>query len=131
MDEGSTLYRGGHVARDDWAALLEAGAVGNTNTRFFDAAGRPVALLDDRTIAISWDQLRAIRTVVAIAAGVERAAAIRGALATGGIDILVTDEATAEAMLGTDGPAAGRPRSPAGADRLEAGHERDGDAPSG
>lgn len=115
MDEESTLFRGGHVARDDWAALLAAGAVGNANTRFFDAAGRPVALLDDRTIAISWDQLRSIRTVVAIAAGVERAAAIRGALATGSIDILVTDEATAEAML----EAAGRPRRAAIARRRE------------
>ena len=52
---------------------------------------------------------------MAVAAGVERAAAIRGALATGSIDILVTDEATAEAML----QAAGRPRRAAIARRRE------------
>jgi DNA-binding transcriptional regulator LsrR (DeoR family) len=104
MDVASTLYQGGHVGRDDWARLIEAGAVGNVNTRFVDAAGQPVELLDRRTIAITWDELRAIPTVVAIAAGVERAAAIRGALATRSVDILVTDEATAAAMLGTDGP---------------------------
>lgn len=103
MDAASTLFSGGHVARDDWARLIEAGAVGNVNTRFFDAAGEPVELLDRRTIAITWAELRAIPTVVAVAAGVDRAAAIRGALATRSIDILVTDEATAEAMLRTDG----------------------------
>lgn len=105
MDEGSTLHSGGHVSREDWARLLEAGAVGNVNTLFFDAEGEPVTLLDRRTIAISWDELRAIPTVVAVAAGVERADAIRGALATRSIDILVTDGATAEAMLNGAGPA--------------------------
>ena len=55
--------------RDDWARLLAAGAVGNVNTRFFDAMGVPVELLDRRTIAITWDELRAIPTVVAVAAG--------------------------------------------------------------
>ena len=78
MDEVSTLYMGGHVPRDDWAQLLDAGAVGNVNTRFFDATGEPVTLLDRRTIAISWDELRSVPTVVAIAAGVERADAIPG-----------------------------------------------------
>jgi DNA-binding transcriptional regulator LsrR (DeoR family) len=102
MDEGSTLHMGGHVPPDDWARLLEAGAVGNVNTRFFDALGMPVELLDRRTIAITWDELRAIRTVVAVAAGTERAVAIGGALATGCIDILVTDGVTAEAMLRGD-----------------------------
>ena len=117
MDEGSTLYMGGHVPREDWARLIDAGAVGNVNTRFFDATGKPVRLLDRRTIAISWDELRAIPTVVAVAAGVQRADAIRGALATRSIDILVTDGATAEAMLDGAGPTrrariATRPRAP-------------------
>jgi DNA-binding transcriptional regulator LsrR (DeoR family) len=107
MDELSTLYMGGHVPREDWARLLDAGAIGNVNTRFFDAGGEPVTLLDRRTIAISWEELRAVPTVVAVAAGVERADAIRGALATRSIDILVTDGATAEAMLGGPNPTSG------------------------
>jgi hypothetical protein len=40
--------------------------------------------------------------VVAIAAGVARVAAIRGALATGAVDVLVTDQATAAAILRAD-----------------------------
>lgn len=105
MDAASTLHRGGHVGNADWARLLDAGAVGNINTRFFDRSGSPVELLDGRTIAITWAELRAIPTVVAVACGPERAAAIRGALATGSVGILVTDEATAEAILREDGPA--------------------------
>ncbi|MGZ6295070.1 MAG: sugar-binding transcriptional regulator [Candidatus Limnocylindrales bacterium] len=99
MDERATLFTGGHVGRADWAHLLEAGAVGNTNTRFFDRRGRPVAAIDRRTIAISWEELRAIPTVVAVAAGSAKLAAIEGALRTGAIDMLVTDEVTARGIL--------------------------------
>jgi DNA-binding transcriptional regulator LsrR (DeoR family) len=100
MDTASTLFRGGHVAPADWAALRAAGAVGNMNTRFFDRTGQPVELLEGRTIAITWQDLRAIPTVVAVAAGPDRADAIRGAIATGCVDVLVTDEATAQELLG-------------------------------
>jgi hypothetical protein len=43
--------------------------------------------------------------VVAVAGGSGKVAAIRGALATGVVDVLVTDEATAEAILTADVPA--------------------------
>lgn len=101
IDADTTLLRGGHVSPEDWRLLVEAGAVGNVNTRFFDAAGRPVGNLDRRTIAIEWRDLRAIPTVVAIAAGAEKVAAIRGALVTGAIDVLVTDDLTANELLET------------------------------
>ena len=99
MEEGGTLVAGRHVDPRDWRQLVEAGAVGNVNTRFFDAAGRPVANLEPRTIAISWKDLRSTPTVVAVAAGSEKTAAIKGALCTGCIDILVTDEPTARSLL--------------------------------
>jgi len=99
MDTASTLFRGGHVERSDWAKLIKAGAVGNVNIRFFDRDGAPVELLEGRTIAITTRDLAAIPTVVAVAVGNDGAAAIRGAIATGCVDILVTDEATAVALL--------------------------------
>jgi DNA-binding transcriptional regulator LsrR (DeoR family) len=99
MEPGATLYTGGHVGRDDWKRLVAAGAVGNMNTRFFDAAGEPVALLEGRTIAISWDALRAIPTVIAVATGRDRTAAIQGALETRAVEILVTDDVTARSLL--------------------------------
>jgi deoxyribonucleoside regulator len=116
MDTASTLFRGGHVGRSDWARLIEAGAVGNMNTRFFDREGAPVELLEGRTIAISWRELRAIPTVVAVAVGQDRAEAIRGALATRCVDILVTDEATATALLGSSRMTRRRRRTDASSD---------------
>ena len=79
--------------------LLAAGAVGSLNTRFFDALGQPAGNLDERTIAMSWEDLRAIPTVIAVAAGPKKAAAIVGALRSGAVDVLVTDEVTASLML--------------------------------
>ncbi len=102
MDESSTLYRGRHVNPEDWARLLAAGAIGDVNTRFFDAHGRSVGDLDGRTIGLTWEDLGRIPTVVAVAAGRGKVEAIRGALATGCIDILVTDEATALAVRAAD-----------------------------
>ena len=99
MDDGSTLARGRHVSASDRHELVAAGAVGNMNTRFFDAAGLPVGALEARTIAVSWEQLRTIPTVVAVASGVHKAAAVRGAVRSGCIDVLVTDEPVASRLL--------------------------------
>ena len=99
MGDDATLMRVGHLDQADRARLLKSGAVGTINGRFFDALGRPVGLLDGRTIALSWDQLAAIPTVIAVAAGPTKIAAIAGALETGCLDVLVTNEATARSLL--------------------------------
>ena len=51
-----------------------------------------------RSIAIPIDRLRAVPRVIAVAAGAAKAPAIRGALATGIINVLVTDAAAAAAL---------------------------------
>lgn len=99
MHDAATLVRGGHVSPQDRRRLLKHGAVGNMNTRFFDAAGRPTGDLEARTVAVSWQQLRAIPTVIAVAAGEYKAAAIAGAAHSGCIDVLVTDEPAARRLL--------------------------------
>jgi len=99
MMEGGTLVEGRHVNPADWRHLVRAGAVGNMNLRFFDSAGRPIGELEPRTIAIEWADLRAVPTVVAVAAGANKVEAIRGALRSGCIDVLITDEPTARAIL--------------------------------
>jgi len=100
VSAAATMFRYGEVAARDHARLLAAGAVGSMNTRFFDGDGRPVDVLEDRTIALEWDQLRAIPTVVAIAAGPAKRAAIAGALRSGAVDVLITDQTTAVLLLG-------------------------------
>ena len=99
MADDATLLRVGHLDRGDRERLLHSGAVGTLNGRFFDALGRPVGHLERRTIAITWDQMAAIPTVVAVAAGPTKTDAIAGALETGCVDVLVTDESTARNLL--------------------------------
>ncbi len=67
--------------------------------RFFPSEGEPVHVLDDRLIAIEWAELKKIPLVVAMAAGLEKRDAILGALRAGCMDVLITDEATARAVL--------------------------------
>jgi deoxyribonucleoside regulator len=99
MAPEATLLRASHLLDSDHEALLAQGAVGSMNARFFNASGEPAGHLDRRTVAISWSELAAIPTVIAVAAGESKAAAIRGAARTGCVDVLVIDEPTAAALL--------------------------------
>ncbi|MBL8126212.1 MAG: helix-turn-helix domain-containing protein [Chloroflexia bacterium] len=105
MDAQATLFRASHVLSADRDALLAQGAVGSMNARFYDAQGQPVGHLDRRTVAISWDELRAVPTVIAVAAGPAKCEAIRGAARSGCVDVLVTDELTAQRLVSGEPPA--------------------------
>jgi deoxyribonucleoside regulator len=116
LGEEASLVRYGHLEPRDRARLIAGGAIGDLCGRFFRADGR-VALedLDRRTIAIEWDELRAIPTVVAVAAGRHKADAIRGALRTGCLNVLITDEPTASLILAAETHQFDRPSGEAGA----------------
>lgn len=102
LNDSAPLVRYGHLSTQDRQRLARSGAVGDVCARFFNAQGEPVVDLDNRLVAIEREQLTRIPTVVAVATGPDKYAAIRGALHTGYIDVLVTDEATAQ-HLGRDG----------------------------
>ena len=129
MEPAATLPQGGHVSPVDWRLLVEQGAVGNMNTRFFDADGRPLAALERRTIAVEWRDLRAISTVVAVASGIEKVAAISGALRSECVDVLITDETTATRLL-MDDSGVGRRRSTAHAGALAGSGSRSREEPA-
>jgi len=99
LDESAPLVHYGHISPQDRRRLLDAGAVGDMCTRFFTPEGEPVHVLDDRLIAIEWDELKRIPLVVAMAAGLDKRDAILGALRAGCINVLVTDEPTTRAVL--------------------------------
>jgi DNA-binding transcriptional regulator LsrR (DeoR family) len=99
LSSSATVVREGDLRPKDYATLLDSGAVGNVNLRYFDIDGRPVNVLEDRTIAVTWEELRAIPSVVAIAGGRDKAQAILGALRSGCIDVLITDELTAGRLM--------------------------------
>jgi DNA-binding transcriptional regulator LsrR (DeoR family) len=93
-DSGNTL------SDEDLSSLRAAQAVGDVCLHYFDAAGKPVeSALDDRVIAISAKQLLAIPRRIGFAGGKRKVDAILAAAKGNWIDVLITDSATAEALL--------------------------------
>jgi DNA-binding transcriptional regulator LsrR (DeoR family) len=104
LDPDAPLVRYGHLSPSDRDRLLAAGAVGDVGTHFFTAEGERVSVLDERLIAIEWAQLEKIPTVIALASGRAKTHAIIGALRSKLVDILVTDEDTAQLVIGAARP---------------------------
>jgi len=78
---------------DDLAAQEAAGDI---CLHFFKEDGRAVhSPVEGRVIGVTFDQLRAIPRVVAVAGGTRKRHALLGALRTGLLDVLVTDQFTA------------------------------------
>jgi deoxyribonucleoside regulator len=75
--------------------------VGQLAGRFFDAEGKQVDLaIHRRLVSLDLTDLRTTRTIVVLAAGPAKKAAVEGALRGGLIDVLVCDRDLAEALTG-------------------------------
>ncbi len=80
--------------------LRERGAVGDICLRFFDQHGTPVLTpLNDRVIGMQLEQLQRVPRSVGIAGGRRKLQAIQGALRGRWINVLITDRATAAALV--------------------------------
>lgn len=100
----SSLLRSGVLGADEIADLRARGAVGDLVVHPFDAEGRFIAPeMAARAIAIGIADLRRVRRVVAVAAGAAKGDAIRGALASGIVRVLITDRAAADRVLRPEG----------------------------
>lgn len=94
------LWKSGFLNNNDAAKLKASGAVGAICGRFFDGNGQKCwGQLDDRTIGLNLDELRRIRHKICIASGKEKVPAILGALRGKLLNVLITDENTAENLL--------------------------------
>jgi DNA-binding transcriptional regulator LsrR (DeoR family) len=99
-DSSSSLVHARVLTDDDLGRLLSEGAVGDLILYPFDADGRFVAdQLGGRAVAVTTDQLAGIPRVIAVAGGALKAEAIAGALSTGIVRMLVTDEPAAERIV--------------------------------
>jgi DNA-binding transcriptional regulator LsrR (DeoR family) len=85
----------------DVADLRANGAVGELLVYPVRADGTFIEV-DPPPIAASVDQLRGTKRVMVVAGGASKGVAIRGALRTGLVTMLVTDDAAAEKMLAQD-----------------------------
>ena len=100
VEPSKMLARSGNIfSESELSEVAEAGGVGDIGLRFFDGDGCPVkTTLDDRVIGISLEELTRIDRVIALAGGRAKTEAIRGALKTGAVNVLITDKFTAERL---------------------------------
>jgi DNA-binding transcriptional regulator LsrR (DeoR family) len=97
----SILMREGKIVTvQDLESLQHNGAVGDLNLRFFNENGKRVqSNFDQRVIGLTLDEIQGIERVVGVAGGAAKVSAIRGALAGKLVDVLVTDQITAQRVL--------------------------------
>lgn len=88
------------ITDGEFAALREAGAVGDISGRFYDSVGRPVpSEVDDRVVGLTLDQQGSIGVRIGIAGGPEKRDALRTAVSCGLVTVVVTDTDSAFALL--------------------------------
>lgn len=100
VEPSGMLARSGNVfSSRELKDLTESGTVGDMSLRFFDAEGNGVkSPLDDRVIGMTLEELEKVDRVIAMAGGKAKTEAIRGALKTGIVDLLITDKFTAQRL---------------------------------
>lgn len=101
LEPSALLASSGNVFSSEELNWLQSKrAVGDICLRYFDQQGRPVqSLYNERVIGMDLEQISKVKRSVAIAGGVPKLAAIRGALIGKHINVLVTDLTTAKALL--------------------------------
>lgn len=96
----SGFVRAGLMTPAEIEGMLADGAVGDLAWRVYARNGTAYPCeLNERIIGITLDDLRRIPLTIAVAAGQHKALAIAGALRTGAINVLCTDDSTASAVL--------------------------------
>ncbi|NIA70181.1 sugar-binding transcriptional regulator [Pelagibius litoralis] len=80
--------------------LIEAGAVGDILGQFLDARGQLVDHpINDRVIGVGMKDLFDMKSVILAAGGAHKVPILAAALGSGAVDVFISDEDTAEAVL--------------------------------
>jgi DNA-binding transcriptional regulator LsrR (DeoR family) len=104
MNDEATVLKAGALSQNDFLYLKMHGAVGDILCHFFDKQGNVLTTpLEERLVTTPLDVLKSLANVTAVAAGKNKREAINGALALGYIDILITDEDTAQWLIDNKG----------------------------
>ncbi|GAB4128255.1 MAG: sugar-binding transcriptional regulator [Roseiflexaceae bacterium] len=96
----SGFVRSGFVGVGELEQLRQDGAIGDMGGQILtrDGQAHPCSY-NQRMIGLTLEELRQIPTTMAVAAGEEKAAAILGALRTGVVDVICTDDRAADGVL--------------------------------
>jgi len=99
-DETSVLVDSGYLTAADVAGLVRRGAVGDVLGRYIDAAGGIVdPELDERTVGLPLENLRAATHSIAVISGPTKHAVADAVVSSGLCTVLVTDEETATTII--------------------------------
>lgn len=100
VDENANVIRHGYVHPVEVRAMRRGGAVGDVLCRFIDKKGRELDFpLHDRVIGLPLESYRDGPQMVAVSGGMDKIPAIRAALQGDFINIFITDEKTANALM--------------------------------
>jgi len=92
---------GNAIAEADQEVLRSLGAVGDICLRFFGESGTLIeSELDQKVIGIRPEQLMSVPRRIAVAGGIRKLAALRGALLGGWVNVLITDSVAARELIG-------------------------------
>lgn len=96
----ATVVKDGKLTPTDLLMLQKQGAVGDVLGHFIDRNGKVIVSdIHKRLISLPLDKLKSFNNVIAVAGGIDKAYAIDAALKNGGINILISDEDTAQQVL--------------------------------
>jgi DNA-binding transcriptional regulator LsrR (DeoR family) len=100
VEPAAQLVEAGMIDEAEINDISSSGAVGELLGHFFDASGQMIHTnLTARTLSVDLD-LSHRAEIVALAGGASKVAAIRAVLASGLVTGLITDEVTAQALVG-------------------------------
>lgn len=100
MNNEATILSTGILSMNDFNYLRMKGAVGDILSHFYDAEGNTVSEdFERRLISTPLDWLVRCKNVVCVAAGEEKVPAIRAAMKKSYINVLVTDQETADLLV--------------------------------
>jgi DNA-binding transcriptional regulator LsrR (DeoR family) len=100
ISEKSRLYTFHGFDLNFLKQLSRKGIVGEFGLHFFDLNGNFInSGIEERVINLSFEEIRQMKTKIAIVFGKEKINAIRGFLKTGICDVFITDSLTAEEIL--------------------------------
>ena len=101
MQEHSTILKSGLLTPEKFESLKSKGAVGDMLMHFMDEDGNLVDdEIEDRIISTKLDKLKNYDYIIVAAGGDAKLPIIHTAITHGFVNVLITDENTAELLLG-------------------------------
>ncbi len=100
IGQDSTMIKTGNFKQNDFKYLSGLGVAGDINLIFIDNEGNPIkSELDDRIVRAPLEKIKRIKNVIGVSFGLNKTGVITGALKGKIINILITDESTANEIL--------------------------------